>query len=164
MTQTSLEARHGALRALVGASGPRLEGVVSRRDAARFALAAGDTGDDDSYTRAHAHPLMLSSTLEWGAGLPAAELREDGTGAGREGWLPLDGLRLMGGGQDLTFHAPVPVDGAFTAEQTLEAVEHKRGSSGELLLLTIATEFRDEHGVLLTTCRETFIARAAETA
>jgi hypothetical protein len=160
MTGTTLDSHCDALRALVGTSGPRLEGVVMARDAARFALAAGDAGLDGVYL----HPLQLSSTMEWGSGVPASQLREDGTGAGREGWLPIDGLRLMGGGQDLTFHTPVAVDMGFTAEQTLESVERKRGASSDLLLLTIATDFRDEQGTLLTSCRETFIARPAEAA
>jgi hypothetical protein len=160
MTATTLDSHYEALLALVGTRGWRLEGVVSRRDAERFALAAGDADLDGS----RVHPLQLSSTMEWGSGLSASQLREDGTGAGREGWLPIDGLRLMGGGQDLTFHQPVPVGAAFIAEQTLEAVERKRGTSGDLLLLTIATDFRDEEGTLLTSCRETFIARPAELA
>lgn len=156
MTAPDLERRHQALVELIGRRGPRVEATAARRDIARFALAAGETGHDAGV----AHPLMLSSTLEWGAGSSVSDLRADGTGTAGEGWLPLDGLRIMGGGQELEFHAAVAAGTTFVAEPALEAVELKRGGSGDLLLLTIATEYRDAvYDEPLLTCRETLIAR-----
>lgn len=150
-----MEAAHRSLTELVDSRGPRAEGAVTARDIARFALAVGEPGN-----QAIAHPLMLSSTLEWGEGPRPDELRADGTGTSNERWLPLDGLRIMGGGQELELHAPVAAGTTFAVEPTLEAVELKRGGSGDLLLLTIATEYRDAaSGEPLLTCRETLIAR-----
>jgi hypothetical protein len=145
----------------VGTAGPTVSGTVTDRDIARFAVACGDEAPVGS---AQGAPmlvplLMLPSVIEWGAGPALHELRPDGTGVGREGWLPLDGLRLMGGGQDLEFHADVMSGREFTAVPRLDAVQLKGGGTGELLLLTITTVFRDEEGTDLLTCRDTLIGR-----
>lgn len=158
---TSPEDAYGALSALVGACGPPVHGTVLARDIKRFAAASSDELPAASRPdgRIPAPALMLSSTIEWGAGLPPESLRSDGTGVGREGWLPLAGLALMGGGQDLVFHAEVLSDQTFTAVPKLEDVQLKEGGSGPLLLLTITTVFRDDDGAELVTCRETLIGR-----
>ncbi len=157
-----------ALRAFVGSEGAEVSGTVLRRDIERFARASGDEAaihfDDDAardagYASAPAPPLLLSSILEWGPGPPLSELREDGTGVGRESWLPLETLRLMGGGQDLELHAPVYDGQRFVARPRLDAVELKEGGAGALLLMTITTAFRDPDGTPLVTCRETLIGR-----
>ncbi len=153
---------------MIGRRGPELRGSVSARDIARFAVASGE--DSPIYTSLEAAraagyegipcpPLLLTSVLEWGAGPALGELRADGTGVGREAWLPLQGLRLMGGGQDLELHRPVLAGTEFVVEPALAAVERKQGGSGELILLTIETSYRTVDGEPLVTCRETLIAR-----
>jgi hypothetical protein len=154
MSVRTLTDAHAELTELVGRRGPVVRGEVTRTIVERFATAAADTGGDGT-----APELMLSSILEWGAGPPLAGLREDGTGVGREGWLPLDGLRLMGGGQDLALHAPVADGLAFEAEPALTSVTLKSGRGGDFLLLVITTEFRGPGGEPLVTCRETLIGR-----
>jgi hypothetical protein len=162
MSAVSVRDAYDRLRAMIGASGPASRGTVLVRDIERFAVASGD--DDPAYAaaaggRSLSPLLLLSSVIEWRSGPPLDELREDGTGVGREGWLPLAGLRLMGGGQDLVFHADVLSDQSFTAVPTLEDVQLKEGGTGALLLLTITTEYRAPDGASLLTCRETLIAR-----
>lgn len=162
MSDVSVREAYEALKAMVGASGPPYRGTVLVRDIERFAIASGD--DDPAYVtdgggRRASPPLLLSSVREWGAGSPLDELRADGTGVGGEGWLPLAGLRLMGGGQDLSFHEDVLSDQSFTAVPTLEDVQLKEGGAGALVLLVITTEYRAPEGVKLVTCRETLIAR-----
>jgi acyl dehydratase len=163
-----LAAAAAALEAMVGRRGPVLRGSVSAGAIARFAVASGDPspiyGSEEAaraagYERIPCPPLMLSSVIEWGAGPALGELRADGTGVGREGWLPLAGLRLMGGGQDLELHRPVLAGTEFVAAPALVAVERKRGGSGELILLTIETVYAALDGEALVTCRETLIAR-----
>jgi acyl dehydratase len=155
------------LAAMVGRQGPTVTGIVSARDIHRFAVACGD--DDEIYASENAAravgfegipapPLMLTSILEWNAGPSLSRLRLDGTGVGRESWLPLDGLRLMGGGQDVTFHGDVLAGTSFVGQVTLEGVERKDGAS-PLLLLTVTTEYSDPRAGRLATCRETLIAR-----
>ena len=154
MSGRSLTEAHAKLTGMVGRSGAVVRGEVTRTIIERFAIAAGDSGGGDA-----APELMLSSILEWGAGPPLAGLREDGTGVGREGWLPLHGLRLMGGGQDLVLHAPVTDGLVFEAEPSLTSVTLKSGRGGEFLLLVVTTEFRASGGEPLVTCRETLIGR-----
>ena len=153
---------------MIGREGPQLRGRVDRRDIERFAIASQDSSPihrDESAAAAAGYeglpspPLLLSSILEWGAGPPIDELRADGTGVGREGWLPLANLRLMGGGQDLVLHDPVLAGTEFIATPALESIELKGASGRELLFIVIVTEFRSTDGTPLVTCRETLIAR-----
>ncbi|WP_067464369.1 FAS1-like dehydratase domain-containing protein [Actinomadura macra] len=155
---TDLTAAYERLRAMIGTSGPPTSGRVDRRDFVRFALAA----DDPNPIRQDiAPPIFVSSVQEWGTGKPMAALRADGTGSERTGWLPLDGLRLMGGGQDLDLHEPVLDGTELTISCTLEDVSLKQGRSGAFLLLSLVTTYRKPDGTAVVTCRETPIARAA---
>jgi len=156
------------LRATVGSSGPVLEGVLDQRSVERFARASGESDpvyfSDDAARSAGfparpAPPLMLSSVLDWDGGPALDQLRPDGSGAAKEGWLPLEGLRLMGGGQSLELHRPALVGTAFTATTTLRGVELKAGGSGALLLIVLVTSFHDAASELLLTCTETLIGR-----
>jgi N-terminal half of MaoC dehydratase len=147
---------HARLQGLVGSSGREIRGRADRRDFARFALACGEEDPGDV-----APPMFLPSIIEWGAGPPLSALREDGTGAAHDDFLPLDGLRLMGGGQDLELGEDV-VDGTeFTARPTLEDATLREGRSGPLLVIRVRTEFRAADGRLLLTSRETMLARDA---
>lgn len=152
--------------------GDRLVVSLGRMSAVHFARFAGATGDanpryvDDAAARAQgfpgvvAPPLLLSSVMRWDAGPPEGGLRADGAAAEDElASLPLAGLRLMGAGQDLEFVEPV-VDGAqVTMEVTVDDVQLKRARSGPMLLVRLSRRYRDERGVELVRCRETFIAR-----
>lgn len=164
----SLAAAAESLESLVGRSGPAVEATVERRDIERFARASGEDSpvyydEAAAATAGHAGipapPLLLSAVIDWSGGPALDELRPDGTGVDRERWLPLDGLRLMGGGQELQLHRPVLAGQPFRAEPTLEGVTAKSGSSGDLIVLVIRTEFRAADGAPLLTCRETVIAR-----
>lgn len=170
MSERSIDDVQAELEALIGREGPSLTGTVLARDIERFAIASGDESpvyaDEQAarqagYDGIPAPPLMLTSVLEWGAGPPLEEYRTDGTGVGRESWLPLDGLRLMGGGQDLLFHAPVLAGDEFVAQPSLESVTLKEGGAGSMVLMVIKTEFRTHDGQDLVTCRETLIARVS---
>jgi hypothetical protein len=151
-----LAAVHTRLLELIGTSGAEISGRADRRDFARFALACGEPDPGDV-----APPMFLPSIIEWGAGPALSELREDGTGADHDAFLPLDGLRLMGGGQELELLEEVMHGTEFTARSTLEDATLREGRSGPLLLIRVRTEFRAADGLLLLTSRETMIARDA---
>jgi hypothetical protein len=162
---SSMAAAGERLEALIGRSGPTVNGFVERRDIERFARASGEDspiyygeeGVDDQVIPAP--PILLSAMINWGVGPALDALRPDGTGVDRERWLPLDGLRLMGAGQELEVHRQVSAGQAFAAEPTLQSVTRKSGAGGGLILLVIKTVFRAEDGSSLLTCQETLIAR-----
>lgn len=143
-------------------------GLVAARDVQRFAVAADDGGaeylDAESarvagYEAPVAPLLYLSSVLGWQAGPAEAELLADGNARDPLGDVPLDGLRLMGGGQELTFHEPVRHGTHVTMEVVVDDVRMKQGREGPLLLIDVVRRYVDDGARILVECRETFIAR-----
>ncbi|TDC53974.1 hypothetical protein E1212_04075 [Jiangella ureilytica] len=143
------------LAAETGVTRRRDLGSLAARDLERFALASGSALPPDG----QAPPLYLSSVMGWSPGPPEAELRPDGSGTDETRGLPLEGLRLMGAGQDLEFHRPVRAGDHVVEHTTLTDVRHKAGRSGDLLVLRVRRVFADGSDRPLVTCDETFIAR-----
>jgi hypothetical protein len=134
----------------IGRSAPPVRAEVRRRDIERYVRACSA----DTATGLDGEPapaLFLPSVQELGTGAGTGRLRTDGTGTDRTSFLALEGFRLMGGGQDLTFHRPF--------QTTLEDVVLKNGRSGELILLTLQSQYFDGEGHLVTTCRDTIVVR-----
>jgi hydroxyacyl-ACP dehydratase HTD2-like protein with hotdog domain len=156
------------LAARVG-SRERLDlGRVSARDARRFAVASGDSNPvyhdavaaaEDGYEALAVPPLLLPATRQWGPGPDAAGLRPDGLARDDVGLPGVGGLRTVGGGQALLFHANVCVDVPIVAELTLRDVAVKHGRSGELLIVAIDRSYRQADGTPLLECRETRVLR-----
>lgn len=143
-------------------------GIVRAHDFQRFAIASDNPNpiffDDGAakaagYPGAIAPPLLLSAVRNWQAGPPNDSLRPDGTTSHEFAFVPLEGMRVMGGGQDLDFHAPVTDGMRVSMEMRLDGVELKQGRSGQLLLIRTTQVYRDGADQALITCRETFIAR-----
>lgn len=159
---------HRELQRYVGRSERVDLGVIRAHDFARFAIASDNLNPvflDDAAAKAAGYPgpiappLLLSAVRNWQAGPPNDSLKSDGTTSHEFGFLPLEGTRVMGGGQDLDFHAPLTDGMRVTMEMRLDGVEFKQGRSGELLLIRVTQIYRDEAERPLVTCRETFIAR-----
>jgi hypothetical protein len=147
-------------RALVGMVRSRDLGRIDRRDLDRFFAAVGAVAPPGAPgSPCAAHPLYLTAVLGWGAGPANEELRPDGTEILDTDAIPLSGLRLMGGGQDLEFHADVTEGMQVRTELTLEGAEIKDGRTGPILLLRLVRRYWDQQGTLLVTCRETLMAR-----
>ena len=138
---------------LVGASTIEHLGRIESLAAQRFAVAAGAMQSDAL------HPLFLSSVMGWEAGPDESDLYPDGTAHGFVPGVPLSDVRLMGAGQDLEFHEPPQVGADVTLETTVSDVQLKQGRSGDLLFIHLTRRYSTADGTLLTTCRETFIAR-----
>lgn len=143
-------------------------GTIRRREFERFAIAADDHNRlffDDAFARSHGYesafapPLYLSSVMGWEAGPPQESLRADGTPSNDATALAIEGLRLMGGGQELEFHRPVADETDVVMEFSITNVEFKQGRSGELLVIEVQKKYLDGEGRPLVTCRENFIAR-----
>lgn len=167
-SDAQLRELHDMLDRLTGTEGPELRGSITAPAIRRFATASGETDPvyfDERVAAAAGHPallappLMVSSVIEWESGPPLGALRTDGTGVARERWLPLDGHRLMGGGQDIVFHAPVYAGYEITGRPVLESAALREGASGLIVLIVLMTVFRTTGGADLLTCRETLIAR-----
>jgi acyl dehydratase len=143
-------------------------GAMHRREFQRFALAVGDTNPlyfDEAAARAAGYdrlvvpPLFLTSVMGWGAGPGETELREDGLAESDSFLIPVRGMRAMGGGQQVEWHAPVLEGVQVTLRRELADVRWRQGRSGPMVLFTVVRRYLDEHGSLLVTCRETFIGR-----
>ncbi len=143
-------------------------GIIGQREFQRFAIASDDLNPlyfDEEFAKAagragiSAPPLFLSSVMGWEAGPPQGSLRSDGTAGQEVALLPTEGLRLMGGGQELEFHRPVTDGTEVTMELATEGVELKEGRSGPFLVIKLRRRYLDHDEQALVTCRETFIAR-----
>jgi acyl dehydratase len=143
-------------------------GTLQRREFQRFAVASDDHNPlffDDTVARACGYPavvappLYLSSVMGWEAGPPQEALRLDGTPAADATALAIEGLRLMGAGQELEFHRPATDGTAVVMEFSVSSVELKQGRSGALLVIEVQKKYLDGAGLPLVTCRENFIAR-----
>ena len=135
-------------------------GEVRACDFRRFAYAVGDINPryfDEPV--AEAPPIFLTAVMGWEAGPLESDLRADGSVPTATAGLPLEGLRLMGAGQELEFHRPA-VDGQrVTMDLSIEAVSLKKGKSGDLIVLTLLRRYHDSAGNALVTCHENLIAR-----
>lgn len=156
------------LKRYVGKSERTDLGVMRKENFQRFAIAADNLNpvffDEDSarnagYPGVIALPIFLTAVRNWHPGPQQDALRPDGTTSHEFAFLPLEGLRIMGGGQDLEFHAPITDGMRVSMEMRLDGVEVKQGRSGALLLIRLTQTYRDDADRPLVTCRETFIGR-----
>jgi acyl dehydratase len=146
------------LTGMVGVSGPELRALALRTDFERFAAAVGDrTWLASEHSRAKAPLMFVCSIQDWHTPPVLDGLRADGTGADRTSFLPLEGFRLMGGGQEIQFHAPVLEGTELRVRATLESVTLKRGRSGELAVLGVKTVYADETRHPLVTSVDTLL-------
>jgi hypothetical protein len=76
-----------------------------------------------------------------------------------QGGLRFDARRGLHAGQAFTFHGPLPRAGEqLTGQQRVGSVEHKAGRrGGDLVFVTIVTEFRDSLGALRAEGRTTLV-------
>ena len=143
-------------------------GAVAPLWARRFALACGETDpvffDDEAaaaagYAGTPLPPLLLSSTRSWEPGPGRGELPEDGTNLTDVGYPTGSGLRTLGGGQSLRFHADALANVELVAEAEVRSATTKEGRSGELLIVEVERRFLTADGELLVTCDETRLLR-----
>jgi acyl dehydratase len=164
-------------KAMIGRQVDRRSGVVHAKEAQRFAAAVGDLNPlyfDEEVARSQGHPGLLAPPLF----LPHAllgvarldALREDGVpreGGGdvpvraQEGGgdVPVRAQRLMAGGEEYEFLAPLRVGDTITAETRIRDIEEKQGRSGRFVLITRETVYTNQDGVPVAKGRFTLIAR-----
>ncbi|MEV5832747.1 MaoC family dehydratase N-terminal domain-containing protein [Nocardia sp. NPDC052112] len=160
--RSDLRAAEEQARALVGTVEHRDLGPLRAPEAVAFARACGETDprliDPDS-VGFEVHPLYLPSLLRGPDGGVEADYRADGMF--RDEVPGTDGLdvRLMAGGQNITFHHPVPLGDPIAVRRILDTVERKGRPGSEFLLLTVSKVYRTLGAGDLATVTERFIVR-----
>ncbi len=132
----------------------------------RYAVAVGGRNPvyfDDEAARAAGYPGIvappnfLTSVIGWQAGPAEGELLGDGTQV--KILVPeMRGLRLMGGGHELTFGQPVRPGDVVTARRKLVDLYRRDAKFGQLLFAVSDIVYSNQRGEHLVTCRETVIA------
>jgi acyl dehydratase len=143
-------------------------GSISPLWARRFALASAETDpiffDDEAaaaagYAGTPLPPLLLSSTRSFAVGPDRDGLSEDGVVLTDVGYPAGSGLRTLGGGQSLRFHADALAGVELAVEAEIRSASTKEGRSGELLIVEVERRFLTADGELLVTCDETRLLR-----
>lgn len=126
--------------------------VITAREAQRYAQAVDDLNpvyfDEDAavaagYRTVVAPPTFVDHAIV--AGRAVADLRTDGMFRNAEGpSLPMK--RIMFGGQEWEWLAPVHVGDSITAVQRLAGIDEKVGSKGPFALVTWETTFTNQDG------------------
>jgi len=153
-------------RAMVGREVGSQSGVVDRKQAQRFAAAVGDHNPlyfDDEAARAAGYrgviapPLFLPHVTQGVTRLDA--LREDGVPRQGGADIPLGAARLMAGGEEYEFFAPLHAGDCITARTRIAGIDEKSGRSGPFVLVRMATEYTNQDGTLVARGEFSFIAR-----
>jgi acyl dehydratase len=139
--------------------------VVTAKEAQRYAQAIGDLNPiyfDEAAAHAAGYRTLVAPptfvdhvTVE---GKPLAALRTDGLFGGPQR-VKLGLQRVMFGGQELCFEAPVHVGDTITATQRLAAIEEKAGGKGPFVLVTWETTYVNQDGDVVATSRLQGISR-----
>jgi acyl dehydratase len=154
-------------------SGERVLGRVDAIAFQRYAVAVGDMNAiyfDDAAARAAGYPGIvappnyLTAVVEWGAGPTEAEMREDGnderniakqlSGLSAE---QLQGLRMMGGGQEIEFGQYVHPGDVVKYRRRLVEIYERDSKIGVLTFAVHESVYTNQDGALLAICRETNI-------
>jgi acyl dehydratase len=158
-----------ALRSQIGVEHVESLGEISAVAIARYAAAIGDPNplySDREHALAHGHadvvapPNFVAAVINWSPGTPYERLREDGTEADTHlPGVPAHGVRVMGGGEEMTFHEPVVAGMALTRTTALSEVAERASSQGPMLVARYQDAYRDGAGSLLMESVRTVLLR-----
>lgn len=147
-----------------------LVGKIDQLWAQRYAVAIDDLNPlyfDLEAAAAAGHPTLIAppnyiTTLrdEQQPGPVEAELLPDGTRRDTRPEVP--GLVVMGGGQEITFHAPVYCGEAILAEKETVDIGTREGRSGEMIVVVEEVRYRNDAGERKVTLRNTALYRLIE--
>lgn len=158
-----------ALAAEIGVEHVESLGEISATAVSRYAAAIGDPNplySDPEYARSRGHadvvapPNFVAAVINWTAGAPYQRLREDGTEADTHlPGVPAQGVRVMGGGEEMTFHQPVVAGMALTRTTALGEISERESSQGPMLVARYRDVYRDGAGSLLLESVRTVLLR-----
>jgi acyl dehydratase len=153
-------------KAMIGKQVGLQTGIVYPKEAQRFAAAVGDLNPlyfDDETARAQGYrgviapPMFLPQILQGVTQLDA--VREDGVPLEGGSDIPLRAERLMAGGEDYEFLAPIYPGDSITAQTHIQNIEEKSGRSGRFVLITRETHYTNQDGSVVAKGRFSLIAR-----
>jgi acyl dehydratase len=139
-------------RALVGQRlGAPVSATIHAHEAERFAHAAGDTNpiyldDDSAHAAGYRARVVPPGFLVWALVPPRslAELRPDGLWRDDGSPLRLAVSRVLYGGEEWEYRAPVHAGDTISAETRLASLEEKTGGSGPFVLMTTETTYTNQ--------------------
>jgi acyl dehydratase len=120
---------------------------------------------DAEHARAHGHPdivappNMLPSIVDWTEGGRQADLRQDGTEGESVLGIPHSGVRIMGGGEDMEFHAPAVAGDHILLRTRLEDVQERETRTGRMVVLRYRNTYETPDGRRLMTCMRSILLR-----
>jgi len=142
-------------------------GEITRLQARRYARAIEDENPlfhDVEYARQHGYddivvpPNFVPAIIDPTVGVPADQLREDGLDPSQYPIEVPPKAAMIGGGQTLTFDRYVTAGVSIRAEETLEDLYQKEGSSmGTLTFMERRVEYFADGDERVLTCEKTSI-------
>jgi len=127
-----------------------------------FAIAIGDENPlytDEEYARAAGHPSVIAPPTLVCETNQYMSRRPDADGYIGHRWpLPLEGWRVIRGGNEYEFHRTVLPHHRITARWRLADIQERISArSGAMLIVVSEVTYTDQSGDLLATNRETTI-------
>lgn len=156
------------IRQHVGASSPPIRVTVDALTSQRYARAIGEENPlyyDEQYARSKGYaglvvpPNFLPSYLDWSDGGREEDLRPDGTPSAEMEWIPTEGVRIMGGGEEMHFHAPCIAGTEVVLTSHLDEVASRDSQSGLMFVLKVRNTYESSGGTLLMTSTRTVLGR-----
>ncbi|MGC0417712.1 MaoC family dehydratase [Embleya sp. AB8] len=163
------EALLGSFDPHIGVPHTRALGTVTDVLIRRYAHAIGDANPlyhDAEFARSRGHadivapPNMVTAVSIWDEGDATEELRTDGLPAdGHLHGLPTSGVRVMGGGEETRFLAPITAGTTLEERSTLIDARLLTGRSGPRIVVRYRSDYLDDHGRLYVTSIKTVLVR-----
>ena len=152
----------------IGASAEPLRVVIDRLTSQRYARAIGETDPlyfdvEEAQAAGFADvvvpPNFLPSYIDWSDGGDEGTLRPDGTPLVDMAWLPAEGVRIMGGGEEMVFHQPLVAGTEVVMNSTLLEVGVKDSRSGLMLIIRVRNSYTATDDAPIMTCTRTILGR-----
>jgi acyl dehydratase len=163
------EAVRTGLEAELGVEHVEDLGEISALVITRYAAAVGDANPlytDAGYARSQGYanvvapPNFIAAVINWSPGAPYDRLREDGTEADSHlPGVPAKGVRVLGGGEEMTFEAPIVAGTVVERTTTLVEVSDRDSSQGPMLVARYLDVYRDRAGSQLLKSVRTVLLR-----
>lgn len=154
-------------RAMIGRQSEPVTGYkVTAHEIRRYCYAIDDLNplyvDDEHAARSKnggivAPPLFFG--IPFARDVPVGELSEDGTPRRRETRPPLRASRVMAGGTEIEFFAPIRPGDVITSQSRIADIYEKVGRSGPLAFTVNETTYTNQRGEIVARERSTGITR-----